>query len=44
MGGKATITTVTGQAALPARSAIHWHKLHAGQHLGLRKTKTSQSW
>lgn len=44
MGGKATITTVSGQATLPVRSAIHWHKLHAGQHLGLRKAKSSQSW
>jgi integrase len=44
MGGKATITTVTGQAALPVRDAVYWHKLHAGQHLGLRKTKTSQTW
>lgn len=44
MGGKATITTVAGQSALPSRDAIYWHKLHAGQHLGLRKTKTAQTW
>lgn len=44
MGGKATITTVAGQSALTARSAIYWHKMHAGQHLGLRKTKTAQTW
>lgn len=44
MGGKATVTTVRGQAALSVRNAIHWHKLHAGQHLGLRKTKTAQTW
>lgn len=44
MGGKVTITTVTGQTALPVRDAVHWHKLHAGQHLGLRKTKTAQTW
>src|SRR5690625_1054040 len=44
MGGKATITTVTGQRALPVRAAIHWHKLHTGQHVGLRKTKTAQTW
>ena len=44
MGGKLTITTVAGQTALSARSAIYWHKLHAGQHVGLRKTKTAQTW
>lgn len=44
MGGKATIITVTGRAQLKPRPAIYWHKLHAGQHLGLRKTKTSQTW
>lgn len=44
MGGKATITTVAGQAQLPARQAIYWHKLHAGQHLGLRKVSTAQTW
>ncbi|HEX7349003.1 MAG TPA: tyrosine-type recombinase/integrase [Rhodanobacteraceae bacterium] len=44
MGGKATITTVSGQDALPVRSAVHWHKLHTGQHVGLRKTKTAQTW
>lgn len=44
MGGKVTITTVTGQAALPVRDAIYWHKLHAGQHLGLRKAKSAQTW
>ena len=44
MGGKAGITTVSGQTALPIRAAIYWHKLHAGQHVGLRKTKTAQSW
>lgn len=44
MGGKATITTVAGQAQLSARQAIYWHKLHAGQHLGLRKASTAQTW
>lgn len=44
MGGKATITTVTGQRALPVRTAIHWHKLHTGQHVGLRKSKTAWTW
>lgn len=44
MGGKATITTVAGQNALPAREAIYWHKLHTGQYVGLRKTKTAQTW
>lgn len=44
MGGKATITTVAGQRVLPTRSAIYWHKLHTGLHIGLRKTKTSQTW
>lgn len=44
MGGKTTITTVAGQGALRARDAIYWHKLHAGQHLGLRKTKSAQTW
>ncbi len=44
MGGKATITTVSGQKALPVRGAVHWHKLHTGQHVGLRKSKTAQTW
>ena len=44
MGGKATITTVAGQNALRTRDAVYWHKLHTGQHLGLRKTKTAQTW
>ncbi len=44
MGGKVGITTVSGQNALPARNAINWHKLHAGQHVGLRKVKSSQTW
>lgn len=44
MGGKVGITTVSGQNALPVRDAIYWHKLHVGQHLGLRKAKTSHTW
>lgn len=44
MGGKAGITTVAGQNALSIRAAIHWHKMHAGQHVGLRKSKTAQTW
>jgi integrase len=38
------ITTVAGQAQLKPRSAVYWHKLHAGQHVGLRKSKSAQTW
>jgi integrase len=44
MGGKTTITTVSGQAALRARPAIYWHRLQAGWHVGMRKTRTAQTW
>lgn len=38
------ITTVAGQGQLKPRDAIYWHKLHAGQHVGLRKSKTAHTW
>lgn len=38
------ITTVAGQVQLKARTAPYWHRDSIGKHIGLRKTKSAETW
>ena len=39
-----SFSTVAQQDKLQVRAAPYWHRLAAGQHLGLRKSPTSRTW